>query len=311
MALHEIEFLSYNERDTVKGWIYVPIYAPKGIVQIVHGFGEHSRRYLHMIDRFLDAGYIVAADDHVGHGKTAVDNDSWGDFGDKGYLTTIEDEHTLRRIAQEKFPGLPHFIFGHSWGCLITRSYTAHYGDGLAGAVYCGAGRTLPTLQKVLVDLEKEVKSGRGKQPGDAYLGRIFEGLTDRYPDPKGPNDWIALSPEVVADHGADPLNSFASPNIQSLYDFVNLFEIIHQETWMDTVPKTLPIFHIGGDQDPITNFGEDIYHISNKLIETGHTTVTTKVYSGYRHEVHNEPPIREEVISDLISFFDTQLETK
>ena len=53
--LHELKFQSFNERDTVYGWIYVPAAAPKGIVQLIHGFGEHSRRYLHMIVKFLDA----------------------------------------------------------------------------------------------------------------------------------------------------------------------------------------------------------------------------------------------------------------
>ena len=51
--LHEVNFLSYNERDTVFGWIYVPAAEPKGIVQIIHGYGEHSRRYLHMISALL------------------------------------------------------------------------------------------------------------------------------------------------------------------------------------------------------------------------------------------------------------------
>lgn len=67
--LHEVSFTSYNERDQVQAWIYVPACKPNGIVQLIHGFGEHSRRYIHMISAFLDAGYIVAADDHVGHGK--------------------------------------------------------------------------------------------------------------------------------------------------------------------------------------------------------------------------------------------------
>ena len=82
--LHEVKFESFNERDTVYGWIYVPACEPKGIVQLIHGFGEHSRRYFHMIVRFMEAGYIVAADDHVGHGKTALENDTWGNWGDKG-----------------------------------------------------------------------------------------------------------------------------------------------------------------------------------------------------------------------------------
>lgn len=80
--LHEVSFHSFNDRDEVQGWVYVPACKPKGIVQVIHGFGEHSRRYFHMIVKFMDAGYIVAADDHVGHGKTAMYNDTWGDWGD-------------------------------------------------------------------------------------------------------------------------------------------------------------------------------------------------------------------------------------
>ena len=45
---------------------------PKGVIQLIHGFGEHSRRYLHMIGMFQEAGYAVIADDHIGHGKTAT-----------------------------------------------------------------------------------------------------------------------------------------------------------------------------------------------------------------------------------------------
>ena len=65
--LHEFSFQSFNQRDQVQAWIYVPAAKPAGIIQLVHGFGEHSRRYLHMISKFLDAGFVVAADDHVGH----------------------------------------------------------------------------------------------------------------------------------------------------------------------------------------------------------------------------------------------------
>ena len=42
-----------------------------------------------MIVNLLDEGYIVAADDHVGHGKTAIINDNWGDWGDEGFHTMI------------------------------------------------------------------------------------------------------------------------------------------------------------------------------------------------------------------------------
>ena len=74
--LHEVKFASSNGRDEVTGWIYVPACEPVGILQLIHGFGEHSRRYFHMIVALMDAGFIVAANDHVGHGATAIANNT-------------------------------------------------------------------------------------------------------------------------------------------------------------------------------------------------------------------------------------------
>ena len=133
--LREVTFKSYNGRDTVYGWVYVPAEQPVGIIQLIHGFGEHSRRYLHMITSFMEAGYIVAADDHVGHGKTAVENDTWGDWGTAGFETMVEDEKKLHDLVAELYPGIPYFMFGHSMGSFITRMYMARYGDDLAGAL--------------------------------------------------------------------------------------------------------------------------------------------------------------------------------
>ena len=99
--LHEVKFTSFNERDQVYGWIYVPACKPLGIIQLIHGFGEHSRRDLHMITSFMEAGYIVAADDHVGHGKTALENNTWGNWGDKGFTTMMEDEKKLHDLVVE------------------------------------------------------------------------------------------------------------------------------------------------------------------------------------------------------------------
>lgn len=72
MALQEIEFTSRNRRDAIQAWAYEPVGTPAAVVQIIHGLGEHSRRYLHMISALLDASFIVVADDHAGHGRTAM-----------------------------------------------------------------------------------------------------------------------------------------------------------------------------------------------------------------------------------------------
>ena len=164
--LHEVSFASYNERDQVQAWIYVPACKPNGIVQLIHGFGEHSRRYIHMISAFLDAGYIVAADDHVGHGKTAMVNNVWGDWGDKGCHTMMEDEHTLKKIVCEKYPNLPYFLFGHSMGSFITRDFIAKYGNELNGATICGTTGIFRGAKEVKEKLKEIIDAGHGAIAG-------------------------------------------------------------------------------------------------------------------------------------------------
>ena len=95
MSIREISFPSANGRDTIKAWCYTPLQKPRAVIQLLHGFGEHSRRYLHRIDAFQEAGFVVYADDHIGHGKTAFDAGNLGDPGTRGldgYLTYLQDE---------------------------------------------------------------------------------------------------------------------------------------------------------------------------------------------------------------------------
>ncbi len=307
MAIREISFKSFNERDTIKAWVYTPVTPPRAIVQVVHGFGEHSRRYMHMILSMLDSGFIVCADDHVGHGKTAADGNSWGDFGEKGYMTCAEDEHTLRGIVTKEFPELPFVMFGHSWGSMIARNYAAKYGDGLSGLIICGTAAEMSNIKNAISGLEALISQGKGKEVNPEVFMQIFAGMTDRYDNPKTPNDWICTDPGVVLDHASDPFNNLSNPpNIQSLYDFAYQIEKITGTEWAEKVPKDLSIYNIAGDQDPVGNYGEGVYQVSNWLWNTGHRKVTTKVYSNYRHEIHNEPKIREEVEAGIIQFINS-----
>ena len=89
MSLREISFHSANGRDTVRAWAYTPLGTPRGVIQLMHGYGEHSRRYLHMISAFNQAGFAVYADDHIGHGKTGVDNGTLGDPHSGGFMTYL------------------------------------------------------------------------------------------------------------------------------------------------------------------------------------------------------------------------------
>ena len=401
--LHEVSFASFNGRDQVQGWIYVPACKPKGIVQVIHGFGEHSRRYLHMISAFLDAGYIVAADDHVGHGKTAMVNEVWGDWGDKGPHTMMEDEHTLKGIVCEKYPDLPYFLFGHSMGSFITRDFIAKYGDELTGATICGttgifrgakevgeklkevidaghgeesnpefAGElmgwmcercgevsignewicadpyvqrdhaedpfdafTRPTSNRSIYDfiakygdeltgaticgttgifrgakevgekLKEVIDAGHGEESNPEFAGELMGWMCERCGEVSIGNEWICADPYVQRDHAEDPFDAFTRPTSnRSIYDFIQMMEQIEGTKWAEKVPIDLPIYNIAGDQDPVSEYGVGVYQVSNWLIQTGHT-VTTKLYSGYRHEIHNYAEIKNEVEAGIIAFMD------
>lgn len=303
--LHEVSFRSFNERDDIQGWIYVPAAKPKGIVQLIHGFGEHSRRYIHMISAFLDAGYIVAADDHTGHGKTAMVNDAWGDWGDKGPHTMMEDEHTLKKIVCEKYPDLPYFLFGHSMGSFITRDFMAKYGSELSGATICGTTGIFRGAKEAGEALKKAIANGQALESDPALLGQLLGWMCERCGEVSIGNEWICSDTYVQKDHAEDPFDAFTKPTSnRSLYDFVQMMLQIEGIEWADNVPKNLPIYNIAGDQDPVGEYGKGVYEVSNWLADTGHT-VTTKLYSGYRHEIHNYTDIKCEVEAGIIAFMD------
>ena len=304
--LHEIKFLSFNERDQVYGWIYVPACEPEGIIQLIHGFGEHSRRYLHMITSFMEAGYIVVADDHVGHGKTALENDKWGDWGEKGFTTMMEDEKKLHDIAVEKYPDLPYFMFGHSMGSFIARMYIAKYGKDLNGVTICGTTGVWPDLDKGIAYVKKLVDEGKGKESdpeiGGLLMGWMFARCQEGV---KLGNEWICDDPYVQKDHAEDPFDAFTKPTSnQAWLYFLQMMEDITGTEWAKKVPVELPILSIAGDQDPVGQFGTGIYQCANWLTDTDHN-VAVKLYPGYRHEIHNYADIKEDVEQTIIDFFD------
>ena len=43
----------------------------RGVVLFIHGYGDHSGRYEHVLQCLYESGFAVVARDHRGHGKTA------------------------------------------------------------------------------------------------------------------------------------------------------------------------------------------------------------------------------------------------
>lgn len=311
MVIKEINFESANGSSRIRGWLMEPDSPPVGLVQIVHGLGCHSGRYDNMARRLCRAGFVVCADDHAGHGKTAAADDTFGYPGDKGWQTFVEDEHRLRQIVAGEYPDLPFFMFGHSMGSMICRIYAARYpDDGLQALALCGICQQNAGADALLrsTGMEALLTEGKGRdlKEGARYGAVLMAAANDRFP---GESDqaWISRDEGVLRDYLADPLNNHVGNSLQMIYDFAQLYRHSTDPRNDAAISAGLPLLLMAGDQDPCGNYGEGVYHAANTLVMTGHR-VRTLVYSGYRHEVHNHPDLREKIAEELISFFRSAL---
>ncbi|RPH30637.1 MAG: alpha/beta hydrolase [Bacteroidales bacterium] len=92
-------------------WHVFPESTPKALILLVHGHGEHSKRYLHWADRFVSNGYAFLTWDHIGHGHSD---------GQRGHIhhyeqLLLEIDLAVNK-AKEYFPNTPIILYGHSMG---------------------------------------------------------------------------------------------------------------------------------------------------------------------------------------------------
>jgi alpha-beta hydrolase superfamily lysophospholipase len=103
---------------------------PRGVLAIVHGFGEHSGRYPNVVDHLVPRGYAVYGFDLRGHGRSPGQRghiNDWAEYrGDVGAF--------LQMIATKE-QACPIFVLGHSMGSLIVLDYVIRQPEGLAGMV--------------------------------------------------------------------------------------------------------------------------------------------------------------------------------
>ena len=123
----EVREFTYPSRDgihQVHAVQWLPEGAPRAVVQLVHGVSEHIRRYDRFAAFLADAGFAVVGNDHLGHGKTSLNQEEYGFLGESdGWRHVAGDVQALRLLADKRFPGIPCFLLGHSMGSFLVRLY--------------------------------------------------------------------------------------------------------------------------------------------------------------------------------------------
>ena len=91
---------------------------PKGILCIVHGFGEHQERYQHVAEAVNLAGFACYSFDLRGHGKSEGKR---GHARQHDYL--LDDVEELLIAARLDYNDTPMFLMGHSFGGHIVANF--------------------------------------------------------------------------------------------------------------------------------------------------------------------------------------------
>jgi alpha-beta hydrolase superfamily lysophospholipase len=112
---------SDGENIAVQDWPWPLRGAPRGMVLIVHGLGEHAGRYDALAKRLNQWGFAVRSYDQYGHGESD---------GVRGGLPTANrllDDLTdlVESCYRRAGPGVPLLLFGHSMGGLLAASFVS------------------------------------------------------------------------------------------------------------------------------------------------------------------------------------------
>jgi alpha-beta hydrolase superfamily lysophospholipase len=87
---------------------------PRAVVALVHGYADYGARYAHVADAWTERGIASVAIDLRGHGRAG---------GRRGYCERftdyLDDFAELEMLVEKRAPGVPRFLFGHSFGGLI------------------------------------------------------------------------------------------------------------------------------------------------------------------------------------------------
>ncbi len=297
----EFYFDSRDRESKIHAVKWIPdVELPVCIFQIVHGMAEHIERYDEFAAFLAQKGILVVGDDHLGHGKSVPEGGTYGYFCKEDAAgVLVRDEHRLKKIMQEQYPGVPYLILGHSMGSFIVRNYLFNYGSGVSGAVIVGTGmqskftlltaRTVTAIQKLFFG-PKHV----GKFIDKASFGKYNE----RFSPARTNADWLSRNEENVDRYLADPMCGF----VFTLNGFAALFQLIqncYSAEKIEKMPKQLPILLLSGVDDPVGNYGKSIETVYQSYLEHGMQNVQMKLYEKDRHELLNEVD-REQVYGEI-----------
>ena len=304
------EYISYPSADgitTINAAKWIPDGKPKAVLQIVHGMVEYIERYNDFARYLADHGYLVVAEDHIGHGKSVVSPEYYGYFGNDGAKWIIADIHHLREQMQNDFPDIPYMMLGHSMGSFLTRQYItekdAAYAEGLAGVIIMGTGWK-PAAKLVVGRILTKILGTKKKAKRTKLIEFLEFGPYLKHVDnPETSSDWLTKDKDIIKAYRKDPLCTFHfTPN--GFYHLACITQKAQDISRIKKLPAGLPILFASGAEVPVGKWGEGVRKAFMVYKENTECIVDINLYLDDRHEILNETN-RAEVYKDMLEFLD------
>lgn len=276
-----MEHKEYNWQAFDSLNLYAQEWKPEGeskaVICLVHGLGEHSGRYQHVAQFFIENGYAVLTFDLRGHGKSG---------GERGHADSfdsfLKDIDLLIQESEQRYPERPRFLYGHSLGGILVLNYTLARQPQINGVVATSAG-----LRTALH--EQTLKVAFAKLAGTILPGVTMATGLDA--------EQISRDPVVVETYVRDPLVHDKA----TLAMARNTLQAIDW-TFEHAGQFHLPLLLIHGTADKIA-----YAHGSQQFAELVKGDCTLKMWEGLFHETHNEPE-QNQVMSFILDWLNNHL---
>lgn len=267
--MQEIAFTNQMHDHEIYGF-HVQPETVKGIVVLVHGFGEHSGRYKEaVIPMLVKANFAVLCYDNIGHGASGGKR---GHCSGYAVLQAVLEEHI--QLAKSIYSNIPLYLYGHSMGGNLVLNYALRKTTQLSGIV-----ATSPYLRLAFQPPKWKMVLGKMMMASSITLP---SGL-----DPKG----ISRIAAEVEKYSKDPM---VHDKVSPAYSF----PIMEAGEWAianahKLICNTL-LLHGTGDQI--------IDHKATQEFHQNSTQTSLKLYEGGYHELHYDR-CKDEMLSDINSW--------
>lgn len=262
---------------------------PRGIVQIIHGMAEHSERYREFAQYLNSEGYIVCADDHRGHGKSATHEREFGYLGEDGFNKVVEEEHMITEFMKREYSALQVNIFAHSFGSFVGQEYITRHSNEINSIILSGTAKQNGIdikLGYIVASIQRKLFDDKSKAKLIDKLS--FGSFNKKVENPQHKFAWLTRDVREVEKYNNDEFCGFIS-TIDFYYNLFGGLKNLYNEDKLHKINKELPILVLAGDKDPVGKYGKSILALHKQYKDLGINKVEVKLFEEGRHELLNE----------------------